>query len=247
MASRTLHQEIIETLPKNAVLEIGKRLGIVRGRTVMLDSEDMLSVIMDCCLYDLMEDGKNAISRYLESHFGQASPDERELLQASCLAQYRIVFPLSRVEGAGVYFKDLFTNEELFVMDIGMSQNALNIAYGTRTIPLGPFWMTGGAGLPAGSDAIRKAGARLHEKGLLGDGGFTDQHRAALTIVRTLLERGAAEHVRYEDVQPQELAEGLREHTQRQCMPAGIPGRNSACPCGSGKRYKRCCGAVAFR
>ena len=25
---------------------------------------------------------------------------------------------------------------------------------------------------------------------------------------------------------------------------SGIPGRNERCPCGSGKKFKRCCGAV---
>jgi hypothetical protein len=241
--SQHLNQKVIKTLPEDAMLETGRRLGILQGRTFLLDSEDELSVVMDCCLHDLMQDGKNAMEWYLENHSSLASPDERELLEAFRLAQYRIVFPLSRVEGAGLYFKDLFTQEELFVMDIAMSQNSLNLAYATRTIPLGAFWMTGGAGLPAGSDAIRKAGARLHEQGLLHECSFTDPHRAAITIVRTLLQQGAAGHIKYADVlPPQESGHSQRPHPPRQSVPASMPSRNSACPCGSGRRYKRCCG-----
>lgn len=241
--SKYLNDKVIKTLPKDAVLETGRRLGILQGRALALGSHDEMNVVMDCCLHDLMQDGKNAMEWYLENHSSLASPDERELLEAFRLAQYRIVFPLSRVEGAGVYFKDLFTQDELFVMDIGMSQNSLNIAYATRTIPLGAFWMTGGAGLPAGSDAIRKAGARLHEQGLLHEGSFTDPHRAAITIVRTLLQQGAAEHVKYADLPPpHEPGHSQRTHMPRQSAPANMPGRNSACPCGSGRRYKRCCG-----
>lgn len=240
---KSLNHKVIETLPRDAILETGRQLGIVRGRTIMLDSEDVSSVVMDCCLHDLIQDGKNAMERYLETHSSLASPDERELLEAFRQAKYRIMFPLSRVEGAGVYCKDLFTQEELFVMDIAMSRNPVNLAYATRTIPLGEFWMTGGAGLPAAGDAIRKAGARLHQKGLLDEGGFTDPHRAALTIVRTLLEQGAGEHIKYADVPlPDEPGHSRKPHTPRRSALAGIPSRNSACPCGSGKRYKRCCG-----
>ncbi|MBU0492709.1 MAG: SEC-C domain-containing protein [Chloroflexi bacterium] len=34
-----------------------------------------------------------------------------------------------------------------------------------------------------------------------------------------------------------------RVKPDRSELMARVPGRNSPCPCGSGKRYKRCCGA----
>lgn len=242
IVSKHLHRNVIETLPQDAILRTGRRLGIARGRALTLDS-DAISVVMDTCLHDVIRNGKNAFETYQENYSSLVSPDERELLEAYRLARYRIVFPLSRVEGAGVYLKDLFTQEELFVMDIAMSRNSVNLAYATRTIPLGTFWMTGGAGLPASTEAIRKAGARLHNKGLLHEGQFTNQHGAAFTIVRTLLEHGAAENIRYYDVPSSSAPEHSRRpltHTQE--APASAQSRNSACPCGSGKRFKRCCG-----
>jgi hypothetical protein len=236
-----LNSKIVQTIPKQAMDDVGKAIGILQRGTLVFHAEDETSVLMDCCLYDWIEREKNLVEKYAESHPLLAGTEERELLEAFRLAKYRILVPLSRVEGAGVYFTDLFTREELFVMDLGMSQNALNIAYATRTIPLGSFWMTGGAGLPIAADGIRKAGARLHEQDLLHDGNFTDPHRAALTIVRTLLEKGASEHVKYQDLPPQGFG-STRPPAQRQNLPVNTPSRNSACPCGSGKRYKRCCG-----
>jgi hypothetical protein len=237
-----LNQKIVETVPRQAMHEIGRAIGILQRGRLVFETEDQTSVLMDCCLYDWIEGGKNLVERYADNHPALAGPDERELLEAFRFAKYRILFPLSRLEGAGVYFMDLFSSEELFVMDIGMSQNSLNIAYATRTIPLGSFWMTGGAGLPTASEGIRKAGARLHERGLLRDGNFTDPHWAALTIVRTLLEEGASEHVKYQDVPSHGSGQNWRPHSQRQNTLASTPSRNSACICGSGKRYKRCCG-----
>ncbi|MBN1557890.1 MAG: anaerobic sulfatase maturase [Lentisphaerae bacterium] len=52
-----------------------------------------------------------------------------------------------------------------------------------------------------------------------------------------------------------QLADQIRAERQRQALPAGAPaapprrriGRNDPCPCGSGKKYKFCCGAAGAR
>jgi len=77
------------------------------------------------------------------------------------------VVPQSRVQGAGAYFVDLLSAEELFIMDMGLSQTPLDVAYAIRTLPLGQFWMTSGAGLPTGSGAIKNAMDRLSKQRLL--------------------------------------------------------------------------------
>jgi len=132
-------------------------------------------------------------------------------------------------------------------MDVGLSQNPLDVAYATRTIPLGQFWMTGGAGLPTGSEAIKVAIDRLTKQRLVEEGRFTDPHKVALVFVRTLLESGASKRAAYEGVENQRRQEFHSEFggadLPQQKLSAYTPARNSPCPCGSGKRYKRCCGA----
>jgi SEC-C motif len=134
-------------------------------------------------------------------------------------------------------------------MDIGLSYNPLDVAYATRTIPLGQFWMTGGAALPTGRTTIEDAIDRLKIQRLLVDGKFTDPHKAALILVRRLLEGGASQHVAYEDMEDQRKLRFYRKPdgaaARSQSVSTYTPGRNSPCPCGSGKRYKRCCGAKA--
>lgn len=240
--SRTLNHKIVDTLPNDAIHVIGKKLGIMKGRTIIMDSSDHLSILMDCCLYDFIKSGKNAIQWYAERHAPAPHSDEHEILQGYLAAQYRLVRTNARVEGAGIQAVDIVTGEELFIMDFGMSQSPLNIVFGTRTIPLGEFWMTGGAGLPAVRLALSAAVLRLMRSGLLCDSGFTDPHRATLTIVKTLLEHGAAEQVGYEDLLDQTSSGIGPMAPHRQTKAAGAPGRNSSCICGSGRRYKRCCG-----
>lgn len=239
--SRRLNHKIIDTLPENALLEAGKLLGIAKGKTFILESEDQMSVLADACLYDWVQDGKTPIERYAEKHAPPPETEEYELLQAFLRATYRVVLVESRIEGAGVGCKDIFTGESLFIMDFGLSQSPLNIAYGTRTISVGPFWMTGGAGLPTVRDGVEAVIARLTEEGLLQDGAFTDPHRAAVIIIRTLLAEGASEHIEYRVASQSQFRHSRRLNT-RQNAPVVIPGRNSSCTCGSGKRYKRCCG-----
>lgn len=83
-------------------------------------------------------------------------------------------------------------------MDLAMSQSVpgVNAALATRTIPLGEYWMTGGAGLPVRSkqsipDAFRRIG-KEHPPTLEGPGGV------ALPIARACLADGAADFIIYE-------------------------------------------------
>ncbi len=48
---------------------------------------------------------------------------------------------------------------------------------------------------------------------------------------------------RKEDVQAEEKAIKEAEKV-KPLTAAGQPGRNDPCPCGSGKKYKKCCGAA---
>ncbi len=245
--ARDLNHRIVQTIPREAIPQVAEAIGRLHGGVLVLGSEDESSVLMDCCLFDWIREGKNIIEKYAENHPPAPGSEEHELLEAYRQAKYRIVVPQSRVPGAGAHFVDLLSGEELFIMDVGLSHNPLDVAYATRTIPLGQFWMTGGAGLPTGTEAIKIVMDRLSKQRLLEEGRFTDPHKVALVFVRTLLESGASQHVAYETVENQRQQEFHSKFhgadVPQQKMSAYAPARNSPCPCGSGKRYKRCCGA----
>jgi len=146
--SMELNHRILKTIPRQALDEIGDALGIRRNGVLVFDSEDMTSVIMDCCLYDWYENGKNLVQRYAETHPAPPETDESYLLQACLQAKYRILMARSAVPGAGIHCQDVLNGGDLFLMDLAMSQNipCVNAAVATRTIPLGEYWMTSGAG-----------------------------------------------------------------------------------------------------
>lgn len=197
--STELNHQIIEIIPRQAFCDVGEALGILRNGILEFENEDMTSVLMDCCLYDWLADGKNAVQRYSELHTGKLGPDERYLLNAYFQARYRILVVQAAVPGAGLHVRDLLHNQELFLMDIGLSQTAQErgAALATRTIPLGEYWMTGGAVMPLTSkSAAQKALSRIQSK--------KQQLNAVrgslpLLIVRTCIAAGAAAHVTYKD------------------------------------------------
>jgi hypothetical protein len=196
-AALPLNHEIVKTIPRQAYEEIGDAIGIRQNGLLVFDSEDMASVLMDCCLYDWFEGGKNVVQRYAESQPAQPGTDESYLLQAYLQAKYGILVVRSAISGAGLYCRDILHHQDLFLMDIALSQSIPNgqAVLATRTIPLGEYWITGGAALPITSkEVIRKVQEQTDaalSKTLKGASGL------ALPIVRACLAAGAAEHVAY--------------------------------------------------
>src|ERR1019366_9340655 len=141
--------------------------------------------------------GKNVVQRYSETHPAQPGTEEQYLLSAYLHAKYRLLVVQSAVMGAGLHCQDVLNNEELFLMDLGLSQSAKggNAALATRTIPLGEYWMTTGAGLPINSkkavlDALGRIASRKQES-------FEGSGNVVLLIVRACLAAGAAGYVTY--------------------------------------------------
>ena len=131
--------------------------------------------------------------------------------------------------------------EDVFIMDVSFSRSSSASALpilATRIIPLGDYWMTGGAALPSGSSAIAVA-MKIRDNQELLSASVRESSLIPLAIIRASLECGMAQRIRYQDIP------GKMEHhngTRPSPPPRDILSRNSPCPCGSGKRYKRCCG-----
>jgi hypothetical protein len=166
-------------------------------------------------------------------------------MQASLRAEYRLLVPEAVREGVGVYFLDAFSGDPFFVMDMGLGQSRNldpKVLFASRIVPLGGYWMTGGAGLPLEPEVRQNLYRRLEAEGVLVDGKITDRRRLARMAVRACLKAGAAGRVRYEDPEGPEQGNVPAAYSQPRRRFAA-PGRNDPCPCGSGRKYKRCCQA----
>lgn len=209
-----LNHRIIKTIPQQTIYDVGDAIGILCNDVLEFESGDMSSVLMDCCLYDWFEDGRNVVQRYSETYSAKPGTDRRYLLDAYLQAKYRVLVVQSAAPGAGIRCQDLLNDEELFVMDLGLSQSAegANSVIAARTIPLGEYWMTSGAALPINSkEAVQDALMRVENSRRSLDFG---PGSVSLLIVRTCLAAGAAQYVRYESAEVKARASRCRPRVE---------------------------------
>jgi hypothetical protein len=144
------------------------------------------------------------------------------------------------VEGVGIRVTDLLRDQEHFLADVGFSQSAVEgIVLAARVLPFEGFIMTTGAALPVETDVLEWVA------GSVGRSGMSAESMRELPpevwaqveakVVRACLHSEGNQRTTYEDVPGGVPAATLSKD------PAHV-GRNAPCPCGSGKKYKKCCG-----
>ena len=52
LAAKELNHRLTKTIPREGFSEIGEAIGILHDGVFVFDTEDVTSVLMDCCLYD---------------------------------------------------------------------------------------------------------------------------------------------------------------------------------------------------
>jgi SEC-C motif len=237
-----LNNLLVGTIPKKTLEDCGRKLGLFDKGTLVFGSEDEMSVLMDYCLYYPEPDGRNLVTKYLEKSPPPADSDELIALRAMTQAYYSL-FQITDVErGIGVIVQDLLRDETGFIMDIGFGNTALrDCMVATRIVPVEDFLTTGGAGLPVDSAAARRIFNELMRMKQTPETfdfkRITPLQEAELAalMIRTCLSSGMSSHVAYAEPGGQ-----TRSTTER--VEAPRPGRNDPCPCGSGKKFKMCCG-----
>jgi len=254
---RELNNRIFETLSREAIEQTARRLGMWRDGTLVLETQDEMSVLMDHAIHGYFEDGRNAVDRYVEAHPPQPASDEAAVLWAARQAFFAIPKVEEVVPGVGVWARDLLRDERFLLVDMGLSQSAVEGGVlATRLLPFERFVMTSGAALPASSECLRAVIEYLEGMEIETDAeGYlrpTRQQEAetGLEITRIFLEEHASSYIGYQDVDEQASpASGSLDSLA--ARPARLEpiaggrekvGRNDPCPCGSGKKYKKCCG-----
>ena len=92
-----LNNRLVKLLPKEVLNEGGKKLGILKGNTLVLDTEDMICVLMDYCIYNVRRQGLNAIEQLLAKSPPPPDSDEMVVLKGMKEARYSI-FMVEAVE-----------------------------------------------------------------------------------------------------------------------------------------------------
>lgn len=201
---RNLNHRLVKQLPKAALSECGKKLGILKGKTLVFGDEHELSVLFDYCLYNYRRNGKSVIDRHLELSPPPAISDERLLVEAMSHSYYSLFLVEDIQTDKGATLRDLLCDETLCLIDIGIGQSARpGMILAGRVLPLADFHMTSGALIPVQGQEMRRQVMLIVQKFLknkkAGEVLFSPSHEAAFSaqIIRTLLRAGALDTTVY--------------------------------------------------
>ena len=238
--SKKLTTDLVRTLSQDMILTGGRALGVLKGNTLVINSDELGDILMDYCLYNVHQGGLNAVQLYLAAHRPPIGSDELFLLTAKTQARYSVFLVQEVVKQTGLRLLDLHTNEALFLIDIGMSNTAQKgLCLAGRMIPLGDYWICSGSAIGLTRTDLQSIRSLLPS--LLGDKlphqlppEKYDAFVAAL--IRCCLENKDRSSTFYADPHEWQIAQkmGLPWQTL-------APSRNEPCPCGSGRKYKNCC------
>ena len=142
-----LNHKIIDTcLDRDVLMKSARLLGIVRGGTLIFDSEDETSVLMDFALNEYRVNNKKTIEIYREK-IGWQNEIEKDILDA-LLSSYTSLFKVTSISEAEntLLLNDILNKKDnIKLIDIAFSKTAiLGLLLFIRLIPFKDFNMTSG-------------------------------------------------------------------------------------------------------
>ena len=232
---RNLNSKLVKRLSKDVLYEGGKNLGILQRNTLVFNSEDESSVLMDYCIYDVYRNGRNAVEQYLVDSAPDPESDEMACLRAMQKAVYSLFVVESVMRGFGATVRDILSNKSIAIVDMGFGDTAQpGLIFASRLLFHEDFVMTGGAALPISvlPEDKRQPVTQMLAKVVTPD---DDGHFDPAPLIRACLEHDCSSHVQYQE------PTGRLVGRQQTSGSIGQVGRNDPCPCGSGKKFKKCC------
>ena len=225
------------------MFEVATALGVTEGKSILVDSENDVAYLMDHLIYDRLEGGRNLVHRLYEQERPPEGSTLRKVIEGMLGAHYGVLRIEERVPGLGIHVFDLVRHERLFVVDIGLSHTAsTGEVMASRLLPHDGFHNLTGAAMPRlgaflgiiEREVYSSFGRSLDQLGVLGP---VEDAKLATLVVREAWKLGANQH--FATTIPSSRSLGSPASSGQ----ALRVGRNDPCPCGSGKKFKKCCGA----
>ncbi|MEX0718412.1 MAG: SEC-C metal-binding domain-containing protein [Planctomycetaceae bacterium] len=262
---RNLNDRLAQRLSKRSFDEGARKLGMLHGNVLVLDTEDELAILQDYCIYDVREGGRTSYERYLAENPPRPDSDEMAVLQAMKENVYSVFMIESAERGLGVQVRNLLSQEEFLLVDYGLSHTAEpRLVLAARVLFFDDLAYSTGATLPLGFvtpedeaelvDGLTRGGSIEAE-------GFADP----APLIRQALRHGASSRIVYGEPEFNATGRRIRDfpapggmfvprdsaRLDRLALPAprarsqswreGKVLRNDPCPCGSGRKYRHCC------
>ena len=190
----------VKCLSSEALMEQARRLGIARGRRLILDTEDELALVFDLALYGRQGARKRPLDRYAASQRLAADSDEARVLDAMLAARFALIRVERRHPEAGLIVSDLIREEEFWLVDEGMESTApIGLKMATRVYSPDEFHMAGGVFVPLAGLLLMSALERRPLLLRMDLDEAVEDRRFAEAIYREAIRAGVMERVRFQD------------------------------------------------
>jgi hypothetical protein len=196
------HHDILASISGDALLHQARRLGLARGKTLILDDMEEMNYVYDLVIHTASATRTRAVDRYARSARLAAGSDEALVLEAMRAARFSILLIERQHETAGLIATDVFRRTEVWLVDIGLeSSMSEGEIFATRLFTPERFSMTAGVFVPFDFDMLPEILAELPRR--VGDSPLAtvaDSRHFAEAIYRVALADGIMDRVTYLDV-----------------------------------------------
>ncbi|SMF93781.1 hypothetical protein SAMN02949497_1073 [Methylomagnum ishizawai] len=208
-AAVQLNLALAKEVPKAAVPECGKKLGLVKAGTLILNNDDEIAIVYDYCFHHYRRADKSVLDRHREQHPPAPGSTEAALLEAMGRSRYS----LFRVEAIqhrrrGASLCDLLGGERFDLIDIALSETAEpGLIVAGRLLPLPGFAMSSGTLIPVAEpvyeDKMRPVIRKYYPDPTAARPAFSDAQAASFEaqIIRIALREGGEDNVFYTDAE----------------------------------------------
>lgn len=195
------HSKAMDFLSSDAILQQARRLGLASGRTILAESDDVLTLVFDLAIHTAAAGRSRAIDRYARSAAFPAGSDEGLVLEAMCNARFAIMAAHDRHPVAGLLVTDVFREiEDLWLVDEGLERSLPEGAmFATRYYQPADFAVTAGVCIPLDLDLLEVAALTVPQLGRLSLVGALNDRRFAEAIYRAAITSGVMEDVAFQD------------------------------------------------
>lgn len=241
-AARRVTALLVEALPIEAIEDVGTALGLPREDDgLLLPHEDAMDVLLDCSIHDWIDrEGRNLVRDLADIAAENGLPEEdRTVLDAMLRPRMSLFRFEEHWPGAGARLWDAIGDEGVVLLDSGFGRgpDPAGAWLVARIVEPRSWSMTTGAPVVLGGyrgwdldemlRTLRAARRRCRS-----------EHEMAMAL-SVLALKAITERSRPEDAFTLPLYEPERASPSLRAPRA--PGRNDKCPCGSGRKYKKCC------
>jgi hypothetical protein len=156
-AARDLNLALIRDLPRQAVPECGKKLGLYKAGTLILNHDDEIAILYDFCLHHYRRAGKTAVERAMEQPFQESDPTQLALLAAMGESIFSVYALESVRPRRGAALRDLIYDRNVEIVDLALSETGQpGSLLAGRLICVGGIVMSSGTMIPVAPEHFEK-------------------------------------------------------------------------------------------